>query len=72
MNPNKYWNVQICIIVPLIKTVYHFVDSNLGVEMPQKRGVNRKRGGNFGSRSAWESGRKSLPGGPGTGGKYTD
>ena len=45
---------------------------------PQKRGINRKRGGSFGSCSAWEeandlpSGRKDLPGGPGVGGNYTD
>ena len=28
----------------VIVTVYHFVDPNLGVEISQKRGVNRKRG----------------------------
>ena len=27
------------------KTVYHFVDSNLGVEISSKRRVNRKREG---------------------------
>ena len=47
---------------------------------PQKRGVNRKRGGSFGSSSAWEGGgggwanelpwgRKDLLVGPGVGGK---
>ena len=42
---------------------------------PQKRGVNRKRGGSFWSCSAWEGannlpwGKKSLPGGPGVGEK---
>ena len=29
----------------VIKTVYHFVDSNLELRYPQKRGVNRKRRG---------------------------
>ena len=46
---------------------------------PQKRGVNRKRGGeSFGSCSAWEGandlpwGRKDLPGGLGVEGNYID
>ena len=51
---------------------------------PQRRGVNRKRGGSFVSCSAWEFcklfclvvvhnwGRKDLPGDPGVGGNYTD
>ena len=29
----------------VIKIVYHFVDSNLGVEIPSKRKVNRKEDG---------------------------
>ena len=33
----------------VIKTVYHFVDSNLRVEISQKRGVKSKRGANFGN-----------------------
>ena len=62
----------------VIKTVYHFVDSNLGVEISSKKRVNRKRGGSFGSSSAWEgandlpSRRRDLPGGPEVGGNYTD
>ena len=45
---------------------------------PQKRGVNRKRVGSFGSYSAWEGandlprGKKGLPRRPGLGGNYTD
>ena len=45
---------------------------------PQKRGVNRKRWGSFGSSSAWEGAndlpwrRRDLPGGPEVGGNYTD
>ena len=44
----------------------------------QKREVNRKREGSFGSCSAWEGandlpwGGKSLPGGPRVEGNYTD
>ena len=62
----------------VIKFVYHFVDSNLGVEISLKRGVNRKRGGSFGNCSAREGknglpwGKKGLPGGPGVGGNYTN
>ena len=42
----------------VIKTIYHFLDSNLIVEVSSKRGVNRKRGGSFGSCSAWEGGKR--------------
>ena len=56
----------------VIKTAYHFVDSNLGVEISsKKRGINRKRGYSFGSCSGWEGGndlpwgRKGMPGGSG-------
>ena len=58
-------------------TVYHFVDSNLGVVISSKKGVNRKiwrvlkvvfprRGGNN-----LPLGRKGLPRGPGVEGSYT-
>ena len=62
----------------VIKTVYHFVDSNQEVEISSKeRGYQKIRGreGGFGSRSAWEGtsdlpwGRKDFPGGPGVGGE---
>ena len=62
----------------MIKTVYHFVDSNLGVEISSKKEVNRRRGESFGSCFAWEGandlpwGSKGLPGGPGVRGSYTD
>ena len=62
----------------VIKTVYHFVDSNLGVYISSKRGFHRQRGRSFGSCSAWEEdkdlpwGRNGLPGGPEVGGNYTD
>ena len=36
------------------KTVYHFVDSNLGVEKLEKEGLTGKKGKSFGSCSAWE------------------
>ena len=59
----------------VIETVYHFVDSNLRVEIFSKmRGYQIKSGvGCFGSCSPWEGGnhlpwgRKRLPGGPGVG-----
>ena len=62
-----------------IKTVYHFVDSNLGVEISSNKRLTEKegRGGSFGSclpeRGAHDLpwGRKSLPEGPGVGGNYT-
>ena len=62
----------------VIKTVNHFVDYDLGVDIsPKKRGQQQKReilevvlpesGEND---LSW--GRKVLPGGPGVGGNYTD
>ena len=64
----------------VIKTVYHFVDSNLELRYPQKRGVNRKRRGEVlevvlpwvggGNVLPWR--RKGLPGGRGVGINYTD
>ena len=63
----------------VIKTVYHFVDSNLGAEIFSKNEeLTEKEGGSFGSCSAWEGannlpwGWKGLPGGPGVGENYTD
>ena len=59
----------------VIKTVYHFVDSNLEVEISSKKRVNRKRRGSFGSSSTWEGenlGRKDWSGGPGVRENYTD
>ena len=60
----------------VIKTIYHFVDSNLGVEITSKKRVNRKRGVSFRSCSPWEGANglpwvmKGLPGGPGVGENY--
>ena len=59
----------------VIQTVYHFVDSNLGVEYPQKRGVNRKERQKLfclGGANDLPWGKKSLFGGSGVGGNYTD
>ena len=63
----------------VIKTVFHFVDSNLGVEISSKKGgLTEKEGRSFGSCSVWEGAndlpqrRKGLPGGPRVGGNYTD
>ena len=62
----------------VIKAIYRFVDSNLGVQISSKMRVNRKKDGSFGSCFAWKGsndlpwGRKGLPGAPGVGGDYTD
>ena len=62
----------------VIKTVYHFLHSNLGTEISSKEGLTGNEGRSFGSCSTWEGtndlpwGRKGLPGGPGVGGNYTD
>ena len=63
----------------VIKTVYHFVDSNPGVKISSNKRVNRKRRrrvltvvlpGRDANELSWE--RKGFPWGPGLGGNYTD
>ena len=45
----------------IIKTVYHFVDSNLGFEISSKKeGLKEKEGPSFGRCYAWERG-NDLP-----------
>ena len=63
----------------VIKTLCHFVDYYVGVEISSKeRGEQKKKGRSFGSCSAWEGanvlpwGRKDLPGRPGVGENYTN
>ena len=55
-----------------MKTVYHFVDSNLGVQISsEKEGVlEAALPGRGACDLPW--GRKGLPRGPGLGGNYTD
>ena len=56
----------------VIKTLYHSVDSNLGVEISSKEGLIE--GSFLPGRGAndlpW--GKKGFPGGPGVGTNYTD
>ena len=73
-----YRNMKGCILgltlkdKVVIKTVYHFVDSNLGVEIFSKKreGVLEVALSGGGANDIpWR--RKGLPGGPGVGGNYT-